>query len=144
MSELIITNDTEFYGLLNNVDIISAAKIAELLRMPAICEIHEDGKNIDEQKRRTSQAVVHEIIRRDGIFYTGLEASLEATHLASWNMSADVCVARIGWLDGEIKPINPAYAEYDWVILNLAQYMYGKYLQAKIEKGELTISNLSN
>lgn len=130
MNELIIENDTEFYGFLSGVDIITAAKVTELLRAPASCAIHENDRGRD---------VTEEIVRRNGTFYTGTEARL----IVPWTMtSTDVCVASCGYLDGEPRPANPAFAEKDWIPLNIGQYMYGKYLQTKIEKGELNVADL--
>lgn len=131
MNELIVEHDTEFHGFLTGSDIITAAKVAEMLRSKASCAIHEDDLERD---------VVEEIVRRDGTFYTGTEAK----PIVPWNMIyTDVCAASCKWLDDESRPKNPAYAECNWLVLDVAQYMYGKFLQAQIEKGVLTKADLS-
>ena len=84
--------------------------------------------------------VVEEIVRRGGTFYTGTEAK----PIVPWDMVyTDVCAASCKWLDGESRPKNPAYAEQNWLLVDIAQYMYGKYLQAKISEGTLGIEQLS-
>ncbi len=105
IKEIIIENDTEFYGFLTGSDIMTAAEVVRYLRIKAKCHIHNGDLERD---------VVEEIVRRGGTFYTGTEA----------------------------KPKNPAYAECNWLVIDIAQYMYGMYLQQKIEKGELTIEEL--
>lgn len=130
MSELIIEKDTEFYGFLTGADIVTAAKIVEFLRAKAVCAIHEND---------TERDVVEEIVRRGGTFYTGTEAK----PIVPWNMYyTDVCAASCKWLDDEPRPKNPAYAECNWLVIDIAQYMYGKYLQTKIERGELSVEDL--
>lgn len=132
MKELIIENDTEFYGFLTGLDIENAAKAVKFLRSKALCCIHEGDLERD---------VVEEIVRRGGTFYTGTEAK----PIVPWNMIyTDVCAASCKWLEGEEKPKNPAYAECNWLVVDIVQYAYGMYLQQKIEKGELTIDDLMN
>ncbi len=130
MKEIIIENDTEFYGFLTGSDIMTAAEVVRYLRTKAKCPIHNGDLERD---------VVEEIVRRGGTFYTGKEAK----PIVPWDMIyTDVCAASCKWLDGETKPKNPAYAECNWLVIDIAQYMYGMYLQQKIEKGELTIEEL--
>lgn len=43
MKEIIIENDTEFYGFLTGADLMTAAKTARFLRNKAECFINEGG-----------------------------------------------------------------------------------------------------
>lgn len=131
MKEIIIENDTEFYGFLTGADLMTAAKAARFLRSKAECFINDGDLERD---------VVEEIVRRGGTFYTGTEAK----PIVPWDMVyTDVCAASCKWLDGESRSKNPAYAEQNWLLVDIAQYMYGKYLQAKISEGTLGIEQLS-
>lgn len=130
MKEIIIENDTEFYGFLTGADLKTAARIVESLRNEAVCYIHKGDLERD---------VVEEIVRRGGTFYTGTEAK----HLVPWDMIyTNLCAASCKWLDDEPRPKSPAFAECNWLIIDPAQYMYGKYLQAKIADGSLKIEEL--
>ena len=63
MEKILVTNDDEFYGFLIGMGIDDAEKITETLRSKAVCAVaHED---------ETEQDVIDEIIRRNGVFYTG-------------------------------------------------------------------------
>ena len=125
---LTITNDTEFYGFLNDLDVINAGKIAEILRSEADSEIYEN----DTQKN-----VVEEVVRRKGVIFTGLEAK----KIAPWTIvHTQFYFARFEYLENETRPVDTAFADYDWVLLNGIQYRYAKYLKDKLEKGELKIT----
>lgn len=130
MSELIIEHDTEFHGFLTGSDVVTAAEVVRYLRTTAVCAIHDGDLECE---------VVEEIVRRGGTFYTGTEAK----PIVPWNMIyTDVCAASCRWLDDEPRPKNPAYAECNWLLIDIAQYMYGKYLQTKIERGELSVEDI--
>lgn len=130
MSELIIEHDTEFHGFLTGADVMTAARIVESLRAEAICAIHSGELECE---------VVEEIVRREGTFYTGTEAK----PLVPWDMIyTNLCAASCKWLDDEPRPKSPAFAECNWLVIDPAQYMYGKYLQTKIERGELSIEDI--
>ena len=125
-----IIKDDEFYGFLNGVDIIAAGKITEKLRDKSVSKIYEDDTNAE---------VVEEVVRRGGTFFDGIETK----KIAPWApMYTDVYSARFGYLEGETRPVNPALADFDWCVLGPVQYMYGKYLQAMIEKGELSVKDV--
>lgn len=131
MNELIIEHDNEFHGFLTNADIMTAAEVTRYLRSKAICAIYDGDLECE---------VVEEIVRRGGTFYTGTEAK----PIVPWNMIyTDICAASCKWLDGEVKPKNPAYAECNWLVIDIAQYMYGRYLQTKIERGELSVEDIT-
>lgn len=131
MSKKININDTEFYGFLNDVDIIDAGKITESLRKEAICKIHNDD---------TAASVVEEIVRRSGTFYDGIETK----KLAPWHpLYTDVYSAKYGYLDGETKPVNPELSDFDWCVLSPIQYMYGRYLTEKIKNGDLSVNDIT-
>lgn len=130
MDKKININDTEFYGFLNSMDIIAAGKVTELLRNDPKCKIYEND---------TNASVVEEIVRRGGTFYDGIETK----KFAPWDHPyTDVYSAKFGYLDGEPRPVNPNYAEYDWCLLNPIQYMYGKYLQEEIANGNLSTDKI--
>lgn len=127
MNNKININDAEFYGFLNDMDIIAAGKTTEILRSEPKSKIYEND---------TNASVVEEIVRREGIFYNGIETK----EFAPWNNPyTDVYSAKFGYLENEPRPVNPNYAEYDWCVLNPIQYMYGKYLQNEIANGRLSI-----
>lgn len=124
-TKLVITNDTEFYGFLNGMDIIDAGKVAEILRSQAMCAIYEND---------TRQNVVDEIISREGVFYTGLEAK----YLAPWVITnTQLYFAKFKFNENEPRPTNPAYGDYNWVILDGIQFQYAKYIESKIQNNEL-------
>lgn len=109
---------------------MTAAKIAQFLRSEAQCFI-----NMGDLERD----VVEEIVRRGGTFYTGTEAK----PIIPWDMIyTDICAASCKWLDGEPRPKNPAYAKQNWLLVDVAQYMYGKHFQDKIAEGTLKIEKL--
>lgn len=121
-----ITNDTEFYGFLNGMDIIVAGKITEILRSPAVCAIYEND---------TFASVVEEIIRRHGTFYTGVEAK----KIAPWNiMNTCIYAAKFHYIESDTKSTNPAYEDFDWCVLDNIQYAYGMHLDKLFNDGTLT------
>lgn len=73
IKEIIIENDTEFYGFLTGSDIMTAAEVVRYLRIKAKCHIHNGDLERD---------VVEEIVRRGGTFYTGTEAK----PIVPWDM----------------------------------------------------------
>lgn len=129
---MIIENCKDYYGFLNGFDIVAAGKLTEDLRAEALDAIN----NIT-----IAGNVVEEIIRRNGEFFTGKEASA----IAPWNITQlDVFYARYKYYDHEERPENPDFQDYDWCILSIPQYMYGIYLKKKLEAGELTLKDFQN
>lgn len=127
---MIIQNDNEFYGFLNGIDIIAAGKMTETLRTKSVCSIHENDTNAD---------VVEEVVRRGGTFFDGIETK----KVAPWTpMYTDVYSARFNYLESETRPVNPAYADFDWCVMGPVQYMYGKYLQEEIAAGRLSANDI--
>lgn len=127
---MIIKDDNEFYGFLNGIDIIAAGKMTETLRAKSVCCIRENDTNAE---------VVEEVVRRGGTFFDGIETK----KIAPWTpMYTDVYSARYKYLDGETRPVNPAYADFDWCVLGPVQYMYGNYLQEEIAKGRLSAEDI--
>lgn len=119
----------EFYGFNKNFDENNTAKLHDLLCCESSCPIYEHD---------TDKEVVEEIVRREGTFYTGPEAR----SIIPWKQKNDVCVAKIKYLDTEIRPQNPGFAECDWIVLNPLQYVYGVYLQKQIADGKLTLEDI--
>lgn len=129
---MIIENCKDYYGFLNGFDIVAAGKLTEDLRAEALDEINDVT---------IAGNVVEEIIRRNGEFFTGKEASA----IAPWNITQlDVFYARYKYYDHEKRPENPDFHDYDWCILSIPQYMYGIYLKRKLEAGELTLKDFQN
>ena len=83
--------------------------------------------------------IVEEIVRRNGDLYTAAEARPIAPFEIKYD---DIFLASFGYLQGEPKPPNPAYAQRDWCILSVYEYSYGMYLKKLISEGKLTMEEL--
>lgn len=85
--------------------------------------------------------IVEEVVRRDGDLYTAAEARKTAPFEIKHD---DVFFASFGYLEGEPKPPNPAYAQRDWYVLSVYEYSYGMYLKKLIAEGKLTKEELES
>lgn len=130
MKDKMILNDTEFYGLLNGIDIQSAEKIAETLHKEVDCRNFE---------KMTEGKVVEEIIRRGGTFLTRTEVEQILPKKIKDN---GFVRAWLGFLGGKEVPEGYEFSESDWVTLDMTQYIYGMYLLDRIELGALSIEEM--
>lgn len=120
----------EFYGFADNITVTTLDKLREMLTCEASNKIYVGDTLTD---------VVEEVVRREGTFYTGVEAK----PLVPWKMTyTDVCVAKIKYLDTETRPQNPGFAEFDWILLHEIQYEYGVYLQQQISASNLKLEDI--
>lgn len=117
---------SKYYGFDIPLNAETRTKLDEnLLNGEAPMFIHEGDMAID---------VVEEVIRRDGIIYTGEEAKT----IVPWEIEHPECCffARFNYLPEETeRPKSEWYKDNDWVFLNNIQYLYAKYLQKGIEMG---------
>lgn len=127
---MIINGDTEFHGFLNGLDITVANELVKELREKAMSTIAD---------KTSAKDVAEEVVRRNGTLYRAAEARPIAPFEIKYD---DTFFARFGYLEGERRPPNPAYAEYDWCVLNVWQYSYATYLQKAIKEKKLSIENL--
>ena len=119
----------DFFGFLIGQDVELVKIATEYFNEEAQSEIYPND---------TTQAVVEEVILRDGEFFTGLEAK----EIAPWEIQhTNLCFARFKYLDNEERPIESGWADYDWVALSPLQHRYGIYLQEALAAGKIVITS---
>ncbi|MCR5168611.1 MAG: hypothetical protein K6C13_15570 [Oscillospiraceae bacterium] len=127
-----VNNNYEFYGFETAFTGKNNDTVVDFLRSKPYMEIYENDSRAE---------VVEEIVRRNGEFYDYQNAK----DLTPWKLTeTEMCFARFGYLPDETRPPNPGYAEYDWVVLNPIQFLYGVFLQQMIAQGSLRIENIVN
>lgn len=125
----VITKDTEFHGFLDNMDIVEAGKKAGLLRRENIPTFII----IDGIEKPTEKEIVEELVSRNAVFMTGLEAKAKAPWCV---VHTDLYFCQFECKDNEQKPKNPAWDNKDWISVSVVQYEYAQYLQSIKKKPE--------
>ena len=120
----------DYYGFLNGLEISVAEKFDRKLKEELPEKYGLNGYTVGSE-------IIEEIMRHPGVEILSGE---KAAEVAPWEIKhKDINYIRFKYLPHEPRPADPAYAEYDWYIPNLAQYIYACYLKRKLDAGLITI-----
>ena len=109
--------------------------------VPIIVDALNTRSSVVLNGHKTAKAVTEEIVKRKGFFYTAAEAEPNAP-FAFTDKMRNAHFAKFPYINGEIKPVNPAFADYNWLGITMYHYAYGIYLTGLINENKLSVEEL--